>query len=148
MRNVAEKRKIDISKLAKIRDCMDRAVLNCLVTGYESLIDSFQLPDPDDRHILAAAVKTRADMILTFNMKDFPESVVEPLGIEICSPDEFLLDLFGISEELFIEYLKTDFQHYQAPAIAFDDYIEDLRKAGVPRTAKLIEELRILIDAP
>ena len=147
MRNVAEKRQIDISKLEKIRGCMDRAVLNCLVTGYESLVENFQLPDPDDRHILAAAVKTRADMILTFNARDFPERVVEPLGIEICDPDEFLLDLFGISEELFIEYVKADFEHYKAPAIAFANYVEDLRKAGVPKTAKLIEELRILIDA-
>ncbi|WP_137132227.1 PIN domain-containing protein [Rhizobium sp. FY34] len=146
MRNVADKRNIDISRLEKIKACMDSSVLNCLVTGYEGLEASFELPDPDDRHILAAAVKTRADMILTFNDRDFPKHVVEPLGIEICHPDDFLLDQFGISEELFIAYVREDFQHYKAPPLTFDRYIEDLRKAGVPKTAKLIEELRVLIE--
>jgi hypothetical protein len=125
---------------------MDLAVPDCLVTGYQALETSFELPDPNDRHILAAAVKTRADVILTFNDRDFPAHVVEPLGIEISHPDDFLLDQFGISEELFIAYVREDFQHYKAPALTFENYVEDLRKAGVPKTAKLIEELRVLIE--
>lgn len=148
MRNVAEKRTIDMSQLEKIRACMDRSVLNCLVTGYEPLEQSFHLPDPDDRHILAAAVKSGADLILTFNAKDFPKDLVEPLGIEICDPDEFLLDLFNISEDLFIEHVKADFHHYKAPPLTFDAYIEALRKADVPKTAALIERLRVLIENP
>lgn len=127
---------------------MDRSVLNCLVTGYEALEQSFHLPDPDDRHILAAAVQSGADLILTFNAKDFPQDVVEPLGIEICDPDAFLLDLFGISEELFIEHVKLDFHHYKAPPLTFDAYIEALRKTGVSKTATLIEKLRVLIENP
>lgn len=146
MRNVAEKRNIDILRLEKIRTLIDRSVLNCLVTGYEGIEASLDLPDPDDRHILAAAVKTRADMILTFNDRDFPAHIVEPLGIEICHPDEFLLDQFGISEELFIAYVRADFQHYKAPAMTFGNYVEDLRKAGVPKTAQVINELRVLIE--
>jgi predicted nucleic acid-binding protein len=146
MRNVAQKRNLDISQLEKIRTCMDRSVLNCLVTDYERLEQSFHLPDPDDRHVLAAAIKSGAELILTFNAKDFPTDVVEPLGIEICGPDEFLLDLFGISEELFIEHVKADFHHYKAPPLTFDAYIEALRKAGIPKTAALIEKLRILIE--
>lgn len=148
MRNVAEKRSIDISQLEKIRICMDRSVLNCVVTGYEPLEQGFHLPDPDDRHILAAAVQSGADLILTFNAKDFPKDVVEPLGIEICDPDEFLLDLFGISEELFIEHVKLDFHHYKAPPLTFDQYIEDLKKAGLSKSAKLISDLRVLIENP
>jgi len=145
-RNVLSKRNVDVEKLEYIKSCMNRSVLNCLVTGYEPLEQSFQLPDPDDRHILAAAIKTRADLILTFNAKDFPEDVVGPLGIEICNPDDFLLDLFGISEELFIGHVKADFEHYKAPKIAFDNYVADLRKAGIPKTADLIEKLRVLIE--
>ncbi|MGG7517258.1 hypothetical protein ACQ3G6_05140 [Allorhizobium undicola] len=83
---------------------------------------------------------------MTFNAKDFPEDIVEPLGIEICGPDDFLLDLFGISEELFIEHVKADFEHYKAPKIAFENYVEDLRNAGVPKTADLIKKLRVLIE--
>jgi predicted nucleic acid-binding protein len=146
MRNVSAKRNIPIDKLEPTRTMMDRSVLNCLVTDYEMLESSFDLPDPDDCHVLAAAVKTRADRIVTFNVRDFPKDVVEPLGIEICHPDDFLMDLFDMSQPLFIEYAGQDFQHYKAPAISFAHYVEDLRKAGVPETARRIEALKHLID--
>ncbi len=57
----------------RIRDLMNAHIGDCLVTGYETLIPSLALPDPDDRHVLAAAICCEADIILTFNLKDFPE---------------------------------------------------------------------------
>jgi predicted nucleic acid-binding protein len=146
MRNVSTKRNIPMSRLEPTRNMMDRAVLDCLVTGYEDLENTLSLPDPDDRHILAAAVKTRADIILTFNAGDFPKNVVRALGIEICHPDAFLQNLFEISQDLFIQSVREDFRHYTSPALAFADYVEDLRKAGVPQTARLIETLKVRID--
>lgn len=147
MRNlIAKRRDIDWSKLETIRDFMNEAVPDSLVAGYEDLIPNLTLPDPDDRHILAAALKTRADMILTFNVRDFPTHIIEPFNIEIYHPDDFLQDLFGISKDLFIDFVREDFLHYKTPPLTFDRYIEDLRKAGVPKTAELISKLRILIE--
>lgn len=61
-------------QLQKTRDLMNAAVPDCLVCGYEPLIPSFELPDQDDRHVMAAAVLTRANVIVTFNEKTFPRN--------------------------------------------------------------------------
>ncbi len=70
--NVAAKRGIDIAKLNRTRALMDRAVPDCLVTGYEKFEGAIDLPDRDDRHVVAAAMLARADLIVTFNQRDFP----------------------------------------------------------------------------
>ncbi|MBO0845297.1 MAG: PIN domain-containing protein [Nocardioides sp.] len=59
----------DPQRLARTRDLMNRAVRDCLVTGYEPLVDAVDLPDPGDRHVLAAAIKARAQVIVTHNLK-------------------------------------------------------------------------------
>lgn len=63
-----------------------------MVTGYEPLIEAITLPDPDDRHVLAAAVKAHAEVLVTFNGKDFPAEALAPWGVEAKHPDDFLLD--------------------------------------------------------
>jgi len=73
---------IPAGKLERLRDLMNKAVRDCLVTGYEPLIEGLKLPDPDDRHVLAAAIKTGAQVIVTRNLKDFPESDLQPWDIE------------------------------------------------------------------
>lgn len=60
-------------QLQRTRELMNAHVLDCLVTGYESLINGLSLPDQDDRHVLAAAIHAGADLIVTFNLKDFPD---------------------------------------------------------------------------
>ena len=60
---------------------MNQAVPDCLVTGYEELIDSLELPDPD-RHVLAAAIRCQGGVIVTFNLNDFPADIIGRYGIE------------------------------------------------------------------
>ena len=76
------KRRRDLSKaqLERARDLMNQAVPDCLVTAYESLIDGLHLPDPDDRHVLAAAIRCQAGVIVTYNLKHFPEDALAPYG--------------------------------------------------------------------
>lgn len=61
---------------------MNRAVPDCLVTNYEGLIPLLEMPDQYDRHVLAAAVRCEADVIVTVNLKEFPVEVLEPYEIE------------------------------------------------------------------
>ncbi|ESX70753.1 PIN domain-containing protein [Mesorhizobium sp. M0222] len=147
MAAVAEKRGIEPEKLQKLRELMDRAVPDALVSGYEQLEGGIELPDPNDRHIVAAATLTRADVIVTFNLADFPTEVLKPLRLEARHPDEFVLDLFDISNDLFVDAVKKDYEHYIEPKLSFADYVEGFRKAGVPQTADLLEKLRVVIAA-
>ncbi len=72
---------------------MNRAVPDAMVTRYESLVPTLSLPDPDDRHVLAAAMIGGAEAILTFNLKDFPSRHL-PNGLVAVTPDEYLRRLF------------------------------------------------------
>jgi predicted nucleic acid-binding protein len=78
----------DISeeKTSRLRERMNAAVRDCLVVGYEPLIEVLDLPDPDDRHVLAAAVKVNAQLIVTWNRKDFPQDKLTPWGVKAKSP--------------------------------------------------------------
>ena len=78
--------------LSRARALMREAVPDCLVTGHEHLVQGLDLPDPDDRHVLAAAIRANAQALVTFNLKDFPDHVLARYDIETKHPDEFVLD--------------------------------------------------------
>lgn len=81
---------LTIEQLERARRLMDTAVLDCLVTGYEPLIQAIDLPDKDDRHVVAAAIHARADAVVTYNLKDFPSKILERYNLEAIHPDEFI----------------------------------------------------------
>ena len=97
IRNLLANRPELAEQLERTRTLMNSHVRDCLVTGYEPLIEGLALPDPDDRHVLAAAIRTRASVIVTFNLKDFPANVLEPLGVESQHPDEFITHLIDLN---------------------------------------------------
>lgn len=68
-------------KLSRLRELINRAVPDCLVINYEPLIEGLKLPDPDDRHVLAAAIKAGAQVIVTANLRDFPPDALAPWGV-------------------------------------------------------------------
>lgn len=82
------------AQLERTRDLLNMAVLDCLVTGYESLTPTLQPPDPKDRHVLAAAIFGGARAIVTFNRRHFPASTLAMHGIEALHPDRFVHDLY------------------------------------------------------
>ncbi len=84
---------LSAERLARTRSLMNEAVRDCLVTGYEELIASLSLPDPDDRHVLAAAIRAGADVIVTYNLTDFPADTLARFDIEAQHPDDFLVCL-------------------------------------------------------
>lgn len=77
----------DRAKLERTRQLMDQATLDSIVTGYESLIPALVLPDSDDRHVLAAAIVGRCDVIVTDNLKHFPEEELSLYGLDAQHPD-------------------------------------------------------------
>lgn len=146
MKAVSEKAGIDVARLEKTRDAMDASVPDALVTGYEALIPALTLPDPDDRHVLAAAIRCNASAIVTFNDKDFPPDVLDQFGIHTRHPDRFIGDVEGLQPGVVAESAKADRAMFQNPPITVDEYIESIRTAGLPGTAKHLERMRVLLE--
>lgn len=70
-------------RLPAVVELINASVPDCLVTNYEKPVNSIELPDPDDRHVVAAAIVGHADAIVTFNTKDFPQAILQPYRIEV-----------------------------------------------------------------
>jgi len=101
MRNVLANRPDLIrTQLERTRELMNSNVRECLVDGYEKLIPALTLPDPNDRHVLAAAIRSSSSVIVTFNLKDFPAKILKEFGIEAQHPDDFLMHLLDLAPEI------------------------------------------------
>ncbi len=123
IRNVLKDRpNLTKSQLERTRTLMNSHVRDCLVTGWEVFLPSLNLPDPDDRHVLAAALAARADVIVTFNIKDFPASSLEPLGIEAQHPDEFVTHLLSLDEPRVLTAVKRLRASLRSPPVPAEDY--------------------------
>jgi predicted nucleic acid-binding protein len=108
VRSILERRPdIDPQRLARTRQLMCDAIPDCLITGYETLVEGIELPDPDDRHVVAAAIKAGANVIVTYNLRHFPAAALQPFNIEAQHPDEFLVSLLDLDiatvRETFVE---------------------------------------------
>lgn len=90
---LARRPDLDASALARTRQLMNAAVADCLVLGYEPLMSGLSLPDPDDHHVLAAAIAAKAEVIVTQNLRDFPSTALSAWDIEAVDADHFVLGL-------------------------------------------------------
>jgi predicted nucleic acid-binding protein len=129
---------LDSKKLARTRDLMSGAIRDCLVTGYEPLINVVTLPDPDDRHVLAAAIKARAQVIVTNNIKDFPAPALEQWNVEAKTPDEFLLDQFHLSGPVLYGAIQRVADSWKNPPGTVNDVLDKLERTGLVETAALL----------
>ncbi len=117
---------------------MTEAVADCMVEDFEGLIDSVTLPDPDDRHVLAAAIRTRAQAIVTSNLKDFPASALAPHNMEAMHPDEFVLEIIDLAPELVAEAVAEQAAALKHPPRSVAELLQTLHQVGlVQSVAKL-----------
>jgi predicted nucleic acid-binding protein len=124
---------------------MNTAVPDAMITGFKPLIDSVDLPDVDDRHVVAAAVRSNAEIIVTFNLKDFPAPSLDPFGIEALHPDDFVMDLFDLNSALVLSAVTTQRSNLRKPPMSVDDYLEALQRQGMAQTVKELSKYRLLI---
>ena len=96
-------------------DLMDRAIPDGLVEGYEALVVGLTLPDPNDRHVLAAAIRCGASVIVTFNERDFPNDLLAPYGIESQHPDEFVDNLLDLDAAAVVSAAQRQRARRQRP---------------------------------
>ena len=87
---------------------MKRTLPDALITSHRRLIASMPAEvDEKDRHVMAAAVKSGAPVIVTSNLRDFPASALALYAIEAQSPDDFLMDLYLTDADAVAEIIKT-----------------------------------------
>ena len=125
--------------LERTRVLMDTHVRDALVTGYEPLIEGLSLPDPDDRHVLAAAIRSHADLILTFNLKDFPAAALFPFAIEAQHPDDFLLHQWSLDQPKVLTALRRQRASLENPPKKSPEFLDTLRQQQLPQFVSELE---------
>jgi hypothetical protein len=115
------------------------------VEGYEAVAEGLNLPDPDDRHVLAAAICAGAQTIVTFNLKYFPEEALRPCGIEAVDPDTFVEQQMDLHEAAVVEVARGHRSMLVNPPKEVDAYLETLSAQGLIASADRLREFAGLI---
>ena len=134
---------VTADRLVRTRRLMNEAVRDCLVTGHEALIETLELPDPDDRHVLAAAIHSSADVIVTFNLRDFPAAADSPFQIEAIHPDDFLFALIELGVDTVCSAMKRQRESLRNPPVTVDGLLATLESQGLPHS---VLALRPFVD--
>jgi predicted nucleic acid-binding protein len=119
---------------------MHRAIPDALVTGYAQHIPELSLPDSDDRHVLAVAITSAADVIVTYNLKDFPPAILVAYGIEAVHPDVFLKALAAAMPVPFLNGVQECLARLTRPRIRPQNYLTMMTRLGLPETAALLND--------
>lgn len=131
--------------LMRTRILMNEAVPDCLVEEYESITQGIVLPDPDDVHVLAAAIRCNANVIVTFNLKDFPASILDKYGVEAQHPDEFVDYLFDLHPAAIVEAASRQRANLKYPSMDVDRYLDNLLRQGLTQTVKNLTGYRSVL---
>jgi len=124
---------------------MDASVPDCLVTGYRHLIPSLALPDPNDRHVLAAAIRAGANVIVTANLKHFPASVLASYGIQALHPDQFLRRLVDTAPAPICEAVRIHRRNLRHPPKTVAEYLQTLERHGLRETVAALRRFATLV---
>ncbi|MDZ7801163.1 MAG: PIN domain-containing protein [Trueperaceae bacterium] len=135
----------DRSALERTRAKMDQATRDALITEYEHLIPSLELPDPDDRHVLAAAIVGRCDVIVTWNARDFPATALDPYGLDVQDPDTFLREQVDLAPNVVCPAIRRIRERLERPPYSVDEYLATLRDQGLVGTAAQLQEFGDLL---
>lgn len=130
------------AQLERTRELMNLHAEDSLVTGFEELLNTLELPDPSDRHVLAAAIRASADVIVTLNLKDFPRETLEPHGIEAQHPDTFVTHLFALNPGAVIIAAREHRTSLKNPPKSVGEYLDALERQGLTQT---VAELRAYV---
>lgn len=146
IRNVLKNRPdLTLAQLYRTRDLMNENVLDCLVENYEEIIPTLALPDENDRHVLAAAIRSSASVIVTYNIKDFPKKILDAYEIEAQHPDEFIMHLLDLNQSIIFSLIKTHRQSLKNPPLLIENYLENLERQGLARTVNYLRMFSDLI---
>ncbi len=129
-----------VERAAQARNIMNRAFAEATVVNYNHHGKGIgKLPDEEDRHVIAAAIKSKANIIVTENLKDFPRKALTKYGIEAKSSDEFIADAINLSPSLAIEAITRMRLRLNSPKKTLEILLLDMEMTGLTQSA---EQLR------
>lgn len=146
-RRSLKRRHSDISeeKLDQLQAMMCDQFPDAIVEGYQLIASVLDLPDPDDRHVLAAAIVGKCQGIITANLKHFPADKVAPYQMEVIHPDDFIVNIIDIDRTKAL----TACRHHRAAMTVSkpsqEEYLERFKIAGLVQAhARLSEKKELL----
>jgi len=136
---------VTADRLETTRDRMKEVLPEADVSGYQPLVPSLSLPDPDDRHVLAAAIAGGATLIVSWNIKDFPEASLKPHGAACISPDAFLVDQHARFPDALIDSVARARRNLRTSLPSVDDFIDALARQGLADFVAILRQKVTLI---
>lgn len=130
-----------IERLEATRDRMKAVLPDADVEGYQPLIRDLSLPDPDDRHVLAAAIAGKATVIVTWNLKDFPATDLRPHGVTSISPDDFLVSLHSTFPSVLVASVRRARQNLRKTLPSVDEFIKALEHQGLTAFSTILRRI-------
>jgi PIN domain len=136
-RNLREDRGLRADQADRLVSALRLHFSEAEVSGYETLIPTLTCHEKD-RHVLAAAIRSRASLVVTFNLKDFPPTSLAPFDIEAWHPDAFLIHLFHMTLDVLITILNEQSGALRKPPTTFERVLETLEQ----HTPKFVSAVR------
>jgi hypothetical protein len=133
-----KRKDIDPAEIERRIQNANAAFPDAQVENYEALIPGLNLPDKADNHVLAAAIKTNANVIVTNNLKHFPEDYLAEFGLYAKGPDDFLTDIIDLNPEKAVESFMNLVRNKTNPPLSEFDVLDRLRSIGLTDTANYL----------
>jgi predicted nucleic acid-binding protein len=138
MNLVSNRPDLDRAKLVRTRELMNASVRDVLVEGYEPLIPTVTIPDENDRHVVAAAIRAQAQMVVTTNLRDFPSEELSKWNIEAKHPDDFLVDQFHLDAIALHVILQQIADNANRPQLSLAEVLDGLERCGITQATALL----------
>lgn len=138
---LAHRPELNPDALRRTRDLMDTALDTARIATAAPLPPDLQLPDEDDRHVLAAALACGAERIVTHNLRDFPAAVLGPLGVQAVDPDTFVHAFLANRRPDVMGAFRRQRRRYRHPPLSATDLLDALERQGLIRTVAALHEV-------
>ncbi len=139
--DVMRRKGLPDAEISKRTNKANLAFPDALVENYEPLISGLELPDEKDNHVLAAAIKTNANIIVTNNLKDFPNDYLSRFGLAAKGVDDFIIDIIDLNQEQAVIAFRRLVLNRRNPDLDEYQVLEIFRKRGLTDSANYLHSL-------
>lgn len=139
--NVMKRKGVPEDEIQKRLSKAQLAFPDALVDNYKQLINLLDLPDDKDRHVLAAAIKANANIIVTNNMKDFPKEYLATFGLTAKMADDFITDTIDLNTNIAVEAFRALVLNRTNPNLDEFEILDRFRKNGLNESANYLHAL-------